>query len=103
MTCVINETVVLNTKTNKELFDDNNIVALKADKGKIPQAVEQIMVELGNPSQAIPYYAVYGPGINEPITFAGPITRNQILTAVEQAQVETSENRVASSSEKLWK
>ena len=52
MTCGINEAVVLNTKSNKELFEDHEVIALKADKGKIPDAVAEILIELGNPSQA---------------------------------------------------
>ena len=92
MTCVINETVVLNTKSNKQFFDDNEVVPLKADKGKIPEAVEEILTELGNPSQAIPYYAIYGPALNEPVRLSGPITPGQVVDAIAKAKGEIEDN-----------
>ena len=76
----------MNTKSNKELFEDHEVIALKADKGKIPDAVAEILIELGNPSQAIPYYAIYGPGISDPITLDGPITFAQVTDAIEKAR-----------------
>lgn len=98
MTCVINETVVLNTKYNKQLFENNEVIALKADKGIIPDAVEEILKELGNPSQAIPYYAIYGPALPEPITLEGPITFGQVEKAIVNAKGRSEETTLAAES-----
>ena len=76
----------MNTKSSKQLFDENEVVALKADKGLIPEAVEEILKELGNPSQAIPFYAIYGPALADPVTLAGPITPGQVLDAIARAK-----------------
>ncbi|MEM9411841.1 MAG: hypothetical protein AAGA30_12050 [Planctomycetota bacterium] len=78
----------MNTKFNKEFFESNEVVALKADKGIIPVEVAEMLTELGNPSQAIPYYAIYGPAIDEPITLEGPITFRMVTDAIEKARVE---------------
>lgn len=85
----------MNTKPNKQFFEENNIAALRADKGKIPAEVEEILSELGNPTQAIPYYAIYGPSISKPITFAGPITRDQVLNAIDKVRSKSADDRVA--------
>ena len=73
------------------------MVALKADKGTIPDAVEEILVELGNPKQAIPYYAIYGPAVEEPIKIAGPLTQGQIADAITKVRgdVAIEPNQVA--------
>ena len=75
----------MNTKSNKQFFEQNNVVALKADKGKIPEAVETKLTELGNPLQAIPFYAIYGPAVEEPIKLSGPITPGQVEDAITAA------------------
>ena len=93
----------MNTKPNKQFFEEHNIAALKADKGKIPEAVKEILTELGNPSQAIPYYAIYGPGVPEPITFAGPITRDQVSAAIANVRAKSAEERVAQLNDGNWK
>ena len=48
--------------------------------------MQEILTELGNPSQAIPYYAIYGPGIPEPIRLEGPITPGQVTDAIAKAK-----------------
>lgn len=61
-------------KNTKEIFESNGIVTLKADKTDEYSAepVDRKLVELGNTAKAIPYYAVYVPGKEEPIHFAPP-------------------------------
>ena len=81
----MNEQSVLNTRKNKEFFESMEVVPLKADKGVIPDAVEEILTELGNPRTAIPFYAVYGPGLAEPITMDDAlITHSMVQNAVKQ-------------------
>ena len=90
----------MNTKKTKEYFETNKVVALKADKGKIPEEVKEILIELGNPKEAIPYYAVYGPGIKEPITFDNIITRKQVIRAIEEAMGGKASVKVAAGESK---
>ena len=75
----------MNTKKTKELFESFDVVALKADKGVNPDAVEKKLAELGNPKAAIPFYAVYGPGIKNPITFDSAITRRHVAKTIGKA------------------
>ena len=48
------------------------------------------MIELGNPSQAIPYYAIYGPNSSKPITLEALITHGMVQNAVEQVSDDTT-------------
>lgn len=95
----MNEQSVLNTRKNKEFFEAMSVVPLRADKGVIPDAVEEILTELGNPRTAIPFYAVYGPGSDEPITLDDAlITHAMVQEAVKKvAGVSSSSPEVASS------
>ncbi len=68
MTCKTNKQFAFNTKMTKEYFKANNIVAFEADRDKDP-AVDQLLLKLGNSAKAIPYYAVYTPGSDEPFHF----------------------------------
>lgn len=89
----------MNVKQTYDFFKQNDIVAVKANKSK-SQEVADKLIELGNSQQAIPFYAVYAPGLERPITFApGLLTpgmvREYILQAMQGA--EESETTVASS------
>lgn len=84
----------MNTKSNKAFFEANEVVALRADKGKIPEEVKDILTELGNPKELIPYYAIYGPGLHKPITLEGPITHGQVSSAIEKAKGDPVELQV---------
>jgi hypothetical protein len=76
----------LNIRSTRTFFAKNNVVALKADKDKMPE-VDPLLRRLGNKAQAIPFYAVYGPGLEEPIAFGGNLlTASQVRTVVQQAQ-----------------
>lgn len=89
----------MNVKQTYDFFKKNDIVAVKANKSK-SQDVADKLIELGNSQQAIPFYAVYVPGLERPITFApGLLTpgmvQEYILEAMQDA--ENSETTVASS------
>lgn len=61
------------------------MIALKADKNVSPE-VNELLKELGNSSTAIPYYAVYSPGLAEPIHFGGNfLTGGAVQDVVQQA------------------
>ncbi len=84
----------MNVKETKEFFKENNIVALKADKGNEARADEMIafMQELGNPEGAIPFYAIYGPGLDEPITADALITKGWVYESLEKAKNDIEES-----------
>lgn len=73
----------MNVRRTHDFFATNDIVALKADKAKSPE-VEQQLVELGNSQKAIPFYAIYAPGLDEPITFSGIITSGGVINELKQ-------------------
>ena len=102
MTCQINETVVLNTKNNKQFFEEIGVVAMRADKGVIPVEVEVKLKELGNPHQAIPFYAIYGPALAEPITLEALITHSQVTSAIEAAKGNGSTSQIADAARMDW-
>lgn len=80
----------MNVQQTKEFFEENNIVAVQADKGNENQIdeIEQLLVELGNTEAAIPFYAIYGPGIEKPITADAVITRGWVYESLEKAKGE---------------
>ena len=71
----------MNVKETKEFFKDHNVVALKADKGNKDRVDEMLefMKQLGNPEGAIPFYAVFGPGLDKPITADALIWTGRLL------------------------
>ena len=54
----------------KQFFKDNKIVALKAKRDKNPE-VDPFLEKIGNVGKGIPYYAVFSPGVDEPLQFDG--------------------------------
>jgi thiol:disulfide interchange protein len=84
--CKTNKRVALNVRSTYKFFEENGVVALKGDKDKTPE-VDEVLRELGNKATAIPYYAVYAPGLQRPIHFGGVsvLTPTQVRDAVQQA------------------
>lgn len=86
----------MNIRSTKALFNEHGVTPLKADLDKQPDAKPQLR-ELGNTGEAIPFYMVYGPGLEKPIVFGGNIisateVKNNIELAIEaRAQVQASE------------
>ncbi len=66
----------------KQFFKQHNVAALKCDKGKTPDVFKSELAALGY-GDAPPVYAIYGPGVEAPITFSGPITTGGIMKAIE--------------------
>ncbi len=54
----------------KQWVESNDVVVLKADKSKDAPEVDQLLLELGNSSKGIPYYALMRPDAN-PVHFNG--------------------------------
>ena len=63
----------------------NDVKTLKADKTKSSPEIDELLVELGNTTTAIPYLAVYPADGGEPIIMKGPIMPWQILGALQAA------------------
>jgi len=86
MTCKANEAVALNTEATKEFVDANGVVMIKADKAYAQEAIDMLLEKLGNPSGAIPFYAIFPAGYpNKPILFDGLLTQTGFLERLEQA------------------
>ena len=97
MTCKVNEQLAFNTKTTKDFFEQNNIVALKADTDKDP-STKSLLSEFGNSAEGLPYYAIYIPGETEPIHFqefyTGPRKFiKKVSEATEKAESLASKNK----------
>ena len=88
----------MNIKKTKKFFDANEIVALKADKSKSNDVIEQL-IELGNTETAIPYYAIYAPGLDKPITKGGPILSGWVIDSLEEAMGESADKTKTASKE----
>ena len=80
----------MNTRTTRKFVDDNKVKTVKADKTGDSPDVDQLLVELGNKAKSIPFYAVYLPGRDKPITLDGPITGGQITDALKGIEPETT-------------
>ena len=50
--------------------ESNDVIVLKADKSKDSPEVDQLLLELGNSTKAIPYYALMRPD-ESPVHFNG--------------------------------
>lgn len=76
----------MNIRRTKKFFEENNVVALKADKDKSPE-VNELLKELGNTATAIPYYAIFSPGTNSPDHFGGDfvLTAGEVEERVQKA------------------
>jgi suppressor for copper-sensitivity B len=87
LTCKTNEAVALNTFDTKRRVLDNQVVTLKADKThrRTSQEVNQLLVELGNFGQTVPFLAIYPAGSDEPILLDGLVTKDQVLSALDRA------------------
>ena len=91
----------MNVKKTNAFFKEHEIVALKADKGNESRINEMLalMKELGNSKEAIPFYAIFGPGLDEPLTASGPITSGWVYESLEKAKANSSEETTITNSE----
>ncbi len=76
-TCKTNEFTSFNRKATYDFFEQNNIVALKADNTEESKEIKMLLDGLGNTANGLPYYAIYDPARSEPLhfgsqTFLGP-------------------------------
>ena len=89
MACKQNEAVALNTAKTKKLVEANGVVVMTADMTVTDQEpnpeVDDLLNELGNPAQAIPYLAIFPSDGRDPITLLGKISQEQVLALLKKA------------------
>ena len=77
-------------KKTKKYFEENGIIALKADRDKNPE-VDRLLSELGNMSHGLPYYAIFSGSTNQSVHFGGNyITSQSVLNTIERVQGENA-------------
>lgn len=81
----------MNRSEVQELVEENEVVAIKADKTQENPAIDQLLTELGNPGAGIPFLAVFPADGEDPITHDGPITKEEVLEALRKAGPSKSE------------
>lgn len=81
--CIVNEAVAFNVKNTKQYFEENKIVALRADKGdlQLKKQIEDLFEKLGHTTKTIPYCAFFPPARSEaePVGYSGLITSNGVI------------------------
>lgn len=82
----------MNVEKTNEYFKKNKIIALRADKGdkKTGKQVNQLLMDLGNPTRAIPYYALYPADGGEPVLLDGLISADQVIKVFEDFKSKSS-------------
>ncbi|MEL7496615.1 MAG: hypothetical protein AAFN77_03335 [Planctomycetota bacterium] len=74
----------MNVRSTREFFEANNVVAMRAYKSPMNPDVDNQMIKLGNKLTAIPFYAIYAPGEEEPVTFDGIISAGGIQDEIKR-------------------
>ena len=75
----------MNVKETFDYFQNHQIVAIRADKGdqNTVAQIEALLVELGNPTKAIPFYALYPGNGGPPQVIDGLIPAQQVINQFE--------------------
>lgn len=94
MTCKANERVALNTKSTKKFFEEHGIIAMKADKTQPNPAIDKILLELGNNSKGIPYYAIFPGDGSDPVAWDGLLNEGLVRNKFELAGVTTADPEI---------
>ena len=68
-----------------EWVEKLGVVPIKADKSRDAPEVDALLVELGNTSRGIPFYAIYPGDGRPPIVFDGFLTQNQVIEKLKEA------------------
>lgn len=74
----------MNRRATQKLLNDNNVVQLVADMTEDNAEANALLIELGNTGTAIPFMAIF-PGRGEPVTLDGVITKNGLISKIEEA------------------
>lgn len=90
----------MKTKLTEEFLADNGIYSLVADLSEEESTqfseATQLLKQLGNTSQAIPFYAIYPAGDGKPVVFSDvPLTQGNVLEKL-RAAVSPHESNISS-------
>ena len=78
----------MNTNKTLSIVKSNHVATIKADKthdDEMSDAVNQLLDELGNPSRAIPFIAVFPGDGGSPIVISGPVLQGTVTRALQEA------------------
>ena len=75
----------MNKLTTLSIVKRNGVKTLKADKTVDNPDIDQLLVDLGNMTRAIPFYVIYPGDGGAPITMDGLITPWRVFRALQQA------------------
>ncbi len=80
----------------KEFFEENEIIAMQANKStnKIEE-INRLLVELGNAGKGIPFYAIFPGNGDTPITFDGLISTEGVIERYKNAGLDKSNQSLA--------
>ena len=96
--CKVNMYTAIETKEVEEFVRNNNVYAImgdwsrKPDNNEDPDVIKQALNALGR--QSIPMLAVLPAGEGDPILLDGPITKGQLLEALEQAKAKPGSKQI---------
>ncbi|MEC9091491.1 MAG: hypothetical protein VX438_02210 [Planctomycetota bacterium] len=84
----------MNIEKTHKYFQENGVIALRADKGdeKTGDQVDQLLIDLGNPTRAIPFYALYPAGGGKPVVLDGIIGSDQVIRVFQELKVMDSDD-----------
>ena len=87
----------MNVKPTNEFFEEHGIVAIRADKGVVrtSEQIDNLLIQLGNKTKAIPFYALYPPGGGEPQILDGLITSDKVISIFKEFGVKPVEKEAA--------
>ena len=92
----------MDAEVTREFITSNKIVAIKADKTRESPDIDALLVKLGNPAKAIPFYVIYPAGQpDKPIVLDGVFASpDRVLEALKRAVGKSSTAAVSRSDAK---
>lgn len=85
LTCKVNERVILETAATAKLFQEHNVLAMKADWTNRDDEISRFLAD--HDRYGVPFYVLYRPG-REPHVFSEILTFKEIAAAVRGAKAE---------------
>jgi len=94
LTCKANEATAVNTQQMIEAIQNNNAIALRADKTAPNPAADELLRKLGNSAASIPFYAFFHPeNPAQPVVLDGVFTSPQpFVDAIQKPETPPSED-----------
>lgn len=83
VTCKANEAAIINTNSTKKLFQENNVIKIKADWTKPSPEITKELQKFNR--SGVPLYVVYSRKTKETLVLPEIITKNILFNAIKQA------------------